>query len=340
MPRVSRNYQRQDFSQLLTELKTADINAEKTAETVSSSQTSAKQVSASQRKRASLLDDRNMKFIYSKSTGKAHDRDCPLAASIDDDDFAMLSAFPKPVHFCHQCYRKALIREALTPENGKRIDICMHIFSAIKARTYDLQRLILDHHAKVYKVEQDRVYLQVREDRWYLQISEKRCLLYHNNYINLENDQRLIVNTFHLQHERPVSFFAAVEEISQYTWENHVRRKKEKARAELQKKLSVTLNYRKLPSKSLLYVYYHCADGAMETIVKNKNAHYKILILTRYPSTNCIDIVCRIARWRQAEFLDLMDQIKDHCVQERQYDYAEFCQEKIAQKSDNLVPTL
>ena len=340
MPKVSRNYQHQDFSQLLTELKTADINAAKKAGTASSAQAPAKQVSAAQRKRASLLDDRNMKFIYSKSTGKAHDRDCPLAASIEDDDFAMLPAFPKPVHFCHQCYRKALIREALAPENGKRIDICMHIFNAMRARTYDLQRLILDHHAKVYKVEQDRVYLQVREDRWYLQPSEKRCLLYHNNYINLENDQRLIVDTFHLQHEWPVSFLAAMEEMSQYTWENHVRHKKEKARAELQRQLSVTPNYRKLPRKSLLFVYYHCADGPLETIVKKKNAPYRILILTRYPRTNCIDIVCRIPRWKQAEFLALMDQIKDHCVQDCQYDYAEFCQEKIAQNSDHPALTL
>lgn len=339
MPKVSRNYQHQDFSQLLTELKTADTNTKKSTVEVPSARSSAKNVSAAQRRRASLLDNRNMKFIYSKSTGKAHDRDCPLAACIEDDDFAMLPNFPKPVHFCHQCYRKALIREALAPGNRKWIDLCVHIFQTMNATTYDLQKLVLDHHGQLYKVEQDRVYLQVNEDRWYLQPCEKGCLLYHNNYTHLENDQRLIAGTFHLQYKNVISFRTAVKEMVQYTWKDHLLHKKEKAKAELQRKLAVIQNYEKLPRKSLLFAYYRYADGAnyIADIAKNKKVPHKILMLTRYPNTTCTDVICRVPRWKQIEFLGLLEQIKDCCVQACQYDYAAFCQKKIAQKSDDLV---
>lgn len=337
MAKVSRNYQHQDFSDLLKELNTQNIEKASTPGKQSSGAASKQTVSAARRHRSSLMDNRNMKFIISKSTGLAHDRDCPIAASIPDEDFDMLPDFPVPPVFCTKCYRKALIRKSLDPGDGKRIEAYMNIFRILKVRTVDLQKLTLNYHAKLYDVALDRVYLKVNEDKWYLQPHEDGCLLYHNSYINLENDRRLIVDSFHLQHEKPISFRTAMMEMGQYTWENHVRHKKAKQKAEakaaLLEKLSTTRTYAQLPRRSLFFTYYHYADSATyaKHIAKKQNFRYKIIMVSRYPNTNCIDVICRIPRWKKRKFQNILNQIKDCCVDGQQYDFADFCREKIRQ---------
>ena len=69
MPRVSRNYQHQDFSHLLTPQQVHDKPKTK-------KQKQLPVITPEKRRRDSLMANRNMRYVLSH-TGQIHDRDCP-----------------------------------------------------------------------------------------------------------------------------------------------------------------------------------------------------------------------------------------------------------------------
>lgn len=216
MSRTSQNYQHQDFLHLPTpqQKMPEELTVQKSKQ--------ASTITPEKRRRDSLMSDRKLRYVLYYED-EVHDRDCPEVAYIPDDVFFMCEDYPSDRRICPTCYRKAMVRMGLHLDLTKYIDVAMRVFQKVGAANSDLNTLFFQHHAQIYRVEADSVYLKVDEDRWIIQIAPKGCMLYHNNYRKQDHFQRIIEPDFHLQIDSPISFRTAVATVCQYTWEGHIQ---------------------------------------------------------------------------------------------------------------------
>lgn len=227
MPKVSRKYDRVDFSGLLTELQTTRNEKARDTSDVTETKTGQQSVSAERRRRASLLSQRELRFVYSKASGILHDRDCPYVKHIANLNFEMRPDYDVGGKWCPRCYRAALIRNGLALDETKRMGAYLNRFNALKARNADLYRLFVECGAKLYKIDRDLVYLKLHEDLWAVGMDGERCLLYHNNYYETEEHRRVMTSGLHPQRIGDIeTFHYAAKIICEYKFETHLKRQK------------------------------------------------------------------------------------------------------------------
>lgn len=228
MPKVCRKYDRMDFSGLLTELQTpqketAEQNACDGQEKIPEQPC----VTLERRRRASLLSRREMRFVYSKASGILHDRDCPYVRHIADLNFEMRQDYDVGGKWCPRCYRAALIRNGLVPDETKWMVSYLKRFNTLQARNADLYRLFVECGARLCKIERDLVYLKLHEDLWAIGMDGERCLLYHNNYYETEDHRRVMTSGLHPQRIGDIeTFHYAAKIICEYKFETHLIRQK------------------------------------------------------------------------------------------------------------------
>lgn len=160
-------------------------------------------VSKENRRRSSLLDNPKMRYILDTSTNHFHDRDCPVAETIKDSDFSMVSDLSDEdwkKHGCRYCYQKSLIRKGIG-DQGKYINAYLKIFQALKANTYCLEKLFLEQNATLINAfpTQCALCIQVGEDRWIIQQTEGMARLWHNNYRVMPSGGRIFLDQYHAQ---------------------------------------------------------------------------------------------------------------------------------------------
>lgn len=315
MPRVSRNYQHQDFSHLLTPQQVHDKPKPK-------KQKQPPVITPEKRHRDSLMASRKMRYVLSH-TGKIHDRDCPYVAQIPDEAFDMCEDYPNGRYVCFVCYRKALVRRGLALDQTKYIDAAMRVFHEVGATNSDLNMLFLEHNAQIYRIEANSVYLKVNEDCWIVETATNRCRLYHNNYQLLDDCQRLMEADFHLQVDRVIAFRNALITMCQYTWEGHIQAMEAKRKAHrqeaLRQRLSSIRGHQVTSKLSVFFRYFLLAVPA------NYPEQLPLRTVKREVHQFGNLCLCRVPKWKSDTIDAIENSIKTYCVENERLDYEQFC---------------
>lgn len=338
MPRVNRKYERKDYSHLLNQLQNqqqegsvqpqAKIPARKDV-------LPAPMISPDARRRASLMGNKDMRYILSKVSGEKHDRDCPCAAKIPDAAFDMTADFPGWENFCWKCSRIAVIREGLHKDLTKQLDAVVFLFQKMNASTRLIHSLFHEHGGQIFRVEEDRLFLKVREDSWIIQLEETGCMLFHNNYYVLNDDSRILSEGYHPQIEAPLAFHFLYFAITNYSWEEHIRRKRAEELAARQENARNQLfhipNYIPVPGFSLFHSYYLVADckDYIDRELRRSHLAVSLVIRGRYLDTKHADTLYRVRKRDCKVFLSIVEEAKDYSVRSCSFDYADFCKTRL-----------
>ncbi len=195
IPRVTRGYERQDYSALLDELKGLSVTENDEKVHIASEKQG---VDAATRCRASLLDNPKMLYAYSNKSRVLHDRDCSKLAEISDAHFRMVSEFPVDMKVCSECYRRAIIRRGVG-DDRKRIPAYERFFNKVRVSDSYLYDLMIKNKALVKLIDNNVMEITVREDTWQFVCGSTGYELWHNNYICLKDGSRYFTKGFHRQ---------------------------------------------------------------------------------------------------------------------------------------------
>ena len=220
IPRVVRGYVRQDYSDLLNELKKEPVSVLKKADNVVPSKEA---VSLVKPYRARLLDNPRMLYAYSSATRVLHDRDCAWVPRIRNKYFNMLAEFDSDMHMCSWCYRRAVIRSGIG-DDRYRIDAYVAFFNAIRVSDADLYRLIIENKAQLRLISVRVMQIKVHEDTWRIIRGDNGNELWHNNYVVLEDYSRQFTKKFHRQFLFGKSGRTLFNYILSYSWDDHVEK--------------------------------------------------------------------------------------------------------------------
>ena len=239
MPRVLRNYQREDFSALLESLRAGEDYAEienVLARPVQSlvdneALTITSEEEWQRRRRTSMLDNRSYRYVVDQRSGIIHDKDCEMVKTIPDSAFDMIKTIDAESNICLKCRRDAYIRIAIG-DDAKHLGIYRNFFKRAGASDGMIKELTLHNQAKLFMEEVNLLRLKVGEDRWKIKIdTDGKVTLYHNNYVVLADRSRYFNDGYHKQVIGGQNNFAnAIGIINNYSWEKHLEAKEEKER--------------------------------------------------------------------------------------------------------------
>ena len=334
MPKVVRNYQREDFSELLAQMQ--HPAAEPTLEKIPcepKKENRAAQVSPEKRRRDSLMSNRTMRYAYSSVEKRIHDRDCAEVSKIPDAEFEMLTEYQTDLKRCWLCGRRAIVRAGVSCDDAKHMDAYMDLLRRFGAMTGELYALIVVNHAQLFDIRQDSVSIRCGEDTWMLCGTQAELSLYHNNYEVLDNYQRLLKPTFHLQQTgtSPHAFRFLINLMLHYSWPEHVERFRAEALA--QKQEDIRARFRQVSNVvrrkhwSLLYVYYTAIDyeDKLRTYCAENKAHSKILSAETGDASFPI-LQCRVRRWEMKRFLAAAERLKEDSIKAADAGYITACE--------------
>ena len=223
-------------------------------------------ISPEKRRRDSLMSDRAMRYAYSSVEKRLHDRDCAEVSKIPDTEFEMLTEYRTDLKRCWLCGRRAIVRAGISCDDAKQMDAYIDLLRRFGAMIGELYALIIVNHAQLFDVRQDSVCIRCGEDTWMLCGDQTELSLYHNNYEVLENYERLLKPTFHLQQTstQPHAFRFLMNPMLHYSWPEHVERFKAEALVQKQEALRARFqqvsNVVRQKRWSLLDFYYTAID--------------------------------------------------------------------------------
>lgn len=144
MPKVARNYQREDFLDLLVQMQhpAAEPESERLPREPKK-KIERHQVSPERRRRDSLMSNRAMRYAYSSVEKRLHDRDCAEVSKIPDTEFEMLTEYRTDLKRCWLCGRRAIVRAGISCDDAKAYG-CVDRSSAAVWRN-DRRTLRADH---------------------------------------------------------------------------------------------------------------------------------------------------------------------------------------------------
>ncbi len=336
MPKIARNYQHEDFSDLLAQMQHPEV--EPAPEKILCESKKAKvdraiQVSPEKRRRDSLMSNRTMRYAYSSVEKRIHDRDCTEVPKIPDAEFEMSAEYRTGLKRCWLCRRRAIARAGISCDDAKRMDAYMDLLRRFGAMTGELYTLIVVNHAQLFDVKQNSVRIRCGEDKWMLCGDQAGLSLYHNNYEVLENYERLLKPTFHLQQtrEQPRAFHFLIDLMLHYSWPEHVERFKAEALAQKQEALRArfrqTSNALRQNHWSLLYIYYTAIDyeDKLYTYCAENKAKLKILSVDAIQQPYRI-LYCRVRRWEVSRFLKAAERLKEDSIKAADASYVTTCE--------------
>ena len=275
------------------------------------------------------MANRRMRYAYSVSDDVIHDRDCSKVSEIRDADFRMSEEFLLEKQHCKECYRRAVIRAGVQPDDAKHIYDYVRELTRLRAQTVDLGDLFINRKAVLQSVEQNAVCIKVRDDKWLIRGDGDMLQLLHNNYTRLSDYSRIIGRNFH-PHEKDKSFYRCIPLMCSYSWKSHVERFK---RDDLSVKLEGISNYVRANRFSLLYSYFYIMDRKqkIERLGKKGNAGLKVINREWIDDTYSV-VLCRVPRWKQKVIQEIARQMKACCVTAYWPEYADYCIKYIGQE--------
>ena len=247
----------------------------------------------------------------------------------------MLTEYRTDLKRCWLCGRRAIVRAGISCDDAQHMDAYMDLLRRFGAMTGELYALIFVNHVQLFGVKQDSVCIRCGEDTWMLCGDQAELSLYHNNYEVLENYERLLKPTFHLQQTgtQPHAFRFLINLIFHYSWPKHVERFKAEALAQKQEELRARFrqvsNVVRQKRWSLLYCSYTAVDYAEKlcTYCAENKVHLGILAAeTNHPF--CRILHCRVRRWEVKRFLKAAERLKEDSIKAADAGYVTACEER------------
>lgn len=205
--------ERTDYTALLTELSGNTVT--KSADITTTNQEDSKVSLFRQR----LLSNERIKYFY-RDGGKLHDKTCPLAREISDENLLWAENYPAHLTPCPICEVKAYLR--LGARDYSRLADYERIFREMHLTPKDLRRIYVHEKMNTEIVTHNCLKIWCREDVWLLNTDARAYVfrLRHNNYHPNSNGSRDFYPGFHEQMLCKSATYA-FKIIAEYTYDKH-----------------------------------------------------------------------------------------------------------------------
>lgn len=176
-----------------------------------------------QSKRASAMDNKKIRYVYSTTNQFVHDKACPLVKNIADKDFRASEELPRERTLCLLCNKMMYIRKGCG-DDFKNYDRYQKFFQRGRVEVEEIGKLVNEYQAVIHMEDLDTMWIKCGEDQWKLCLTPNgRVTLLHNNYTIINDTERYISGGFHNQNLLPESPVTGVlHYIEGYTWEGHL----------------------------------------------------------------------------------------------------------------------
>ena len=176
-----------------------------------------------QSKRASAMDNKKLRYVFSASNRFVHDKACPLVKNISDTDFRASEELPEGRTCCLFCTDMMYIRKGCG-DDFKNCRLYQQFFRRGHIDEKELGKLINEYQADIHIEDKDTLRIKCGEDQWMLSLKpDGQATLMHNNYIMINEKERYISGGFHDQNLLPgSSAVRALHYLEAYKWEGHL----------------------------------------------------------------------------------------------------------------------
>ena len=177
-----------------------------------------KQVDSWERRKQSLLDNREYIFYYDADGDTFHDRDCRELLKVNPEHFQAAKARPEGIGYCPRCAHRLYARIACYP-NSKEVDAVEHFVRRHHIGREQWMAYVEDFNMKIHITTLSEVRIFCHEDSWMILVGENEEMsLWHNNYIRTGDGSRYIVDGFHEQGYKSKNLKFLLDVISRYDW--------------------------------------------------------------------------------------------------------------------------
>ena len=173
-------------------------------------------------KRASALDDNRFKFVYAKSGGYVHDKSCDMVEKIGYIDFDASDELPTDRDLCPRCKKKIYIRNSIMNDN-KKFAWYNQFMEKGNVSCKVIEKILSSGKVKLHMDTLSELQVKCNEDTWIIKRTENgKYVLYHNNYVMVNETERIITSGFHLQKCHNTSVAGILGYIESYNWYKHL----------------------------------------------------------------------------------------------------------------------
>lgn len=171
-----------------------------------------------ERRKQSLLDNRECLFYYGENGESFHDRDCRELHKINPQKFQASKMRPEGMAYCPRCAYRLYARIACYPV-GKEIDAVEHFVRRHHIGQEQWMIYVEDFGMRIHITSLSEVRVSCHEDSWIIRVSENREMsLWHNNYIRTDDGGRYITGGFHEQGFKSKNLKFLLDVIGRYDW--------------------------------------------------------------------------------------------------------------------------
>ena len=164
-----------------------------------------------------ILDERVDLSLYRSQT-----RD----AKIEKGRIVTFPKEPDDRELCKVCRRRAYVRQACG-DDFKNYEIYNRFITKGAMSQTALERFVRDYGGRMFMEAANLMRVRCGQDTWKIEIQEKgQIVLYHNNYVMINDEERYITDGFHLQHITAVKLDYLFKYIEKYTWQGHLEAKR------------------------------------------------------------------------------------------------------------------
>lgn len=196
-----RGYEHADFADLFSELQgngACTVVADETAVAAIDIPIEANPVFEESEERHRIMSDQKIKYLCSKYLNIIHDKHCPCAKEIRDEDLEWFEEYRSDLQPCPECMIQAYI--AISAKDPKEIDQYCQFFEKAGMTDKQIRNIYVENRMKT-RINPDAMTVWHKEDTWRIKILPKKghVQLYHNNYIIRKKGYREFTQGFHIQ---------------------------------------------------------------------------------------------------------------------------------------------
>ena len=265
--------------------------------------------------KADKLSNPLYKYAYSNVTNVYHDKECPWAKKIPDEEFETTMHFSNEYNWCPECYKAAVIRYGMQGDS-KLFDRYLEFFRSVKADKNLLTFLIIENKAKLWIVSATTMEFKVNEDKWRVSIRNGILTLLHNNYYVDKFGKRVFERSFHVQLENMQNFRVCINHMVSYSWKEHLAQQDKKQQLEQEREHYKDVlaefsnngfieNFLYIKNRywfSDKYIYLDSDDYIADRFFTKYNVKTKILDEYIVPNSKCRWIICKIPKKQISKF--------------------------------------
>lgn len=228
MPKVNRNKQHIDYSNLLSELqKKSRPEENETAPSRQKLQTESK-IDFSQRN--SMLSNPEVQFaiVTNKNKQTLHDKTCKQLREIADEKIEFIKKFPqKKYPLCNVCQLSVCLR--VGARDRDRVKTYKNFFEKTNASAELIYQMYISYGFQTRAQNETTIIVWSKEDTWKIEVKDRygNVILWHNNYYITKAGNRKTLPEFHNQFpdEQRLKFIKAISCISTYSPAYHIEQK-------------------------------------------------------------------------------------------------------------------